>query len=253
MILISCTDCGSKMRVPDTAAGKRVKCPKCATVVQVPKAEESADTAAPPPETFGVSEAPLPPAPPPVEIETPKEESPADSDGTEVTAEAPRKSSSSGAKPPPLKSKRSRSSVDDNDDDDDEPEPPKSKRRREDDDDDDDGLDVRRRGRGLGQPTNGLAMTSMVLGIVAISVVTLTCCCCGLYGPIIGGPIGGICSIVAIILGFMGKTPGSESYAWTGIICGSVTLVLIVAMIVLAVVGVSAAVFLEQQQKKAFR
>ena len=38
-MLVVCTSCATKIRVPDTAAGKRVKCPKCATVIQVPTEE----------------------------------------------------------------------------------------------------------------------------------------------------------------------------------------------------------------------
>jgi hypothetical protein len=37
-IEISCTSCSKRLRVPDNAAGKRVKCPQCQTVLSVPAA-----------------------------------------------------------------------------------------------------------------------------------------------------------------------------------------------------------------------
>ena len=46
-MLVVCTNCKSKIRVPDAAAGKRVKCPKCATAIQVPLTEEAAPAPAP--------------------------------------------------------------------------------------------------------------------------------------------------------------------------------------------------------------
>jgi hypothetical protein len=36
---VNCAACGGKFRVPDTAAGKRIKCPKCKAPIDVPAAE----------------------------------------------------------------------------------------------------------------------------------------------------------------------------------------------------------------------
>jgi hypothetical protein len=36
---VSCTACQGRFRVPDTAAGKRIKCPKCKSPIDVPAAE----------------------------------------------------------------------------------------------------------------------------------------------------------------------------------------------------------------------
>lgn len=44
-IEISCTSCNKRLRVPDTAAGKRVKCPQCQTILSVPAAETPAPAA----------------------------------------------------------------------------------------------------------------------------------------------------------------------------------------------------------------
>jgi ribosomal protein S27E len=35
---VHCTSCGNKLRLPDTAAGKKIKCPTCAAVLSVPAA-----------------------------------------------------------------------------------------------------------------------------------------------------------------------------------------------------------------------
>ncbi len=40
-IEVSCPSCSHRLRAPDTAAGKRVKCPKCKSVIQVPAAESA--------------------------------------------------------------------------------------------------------------------------------------------------------------------------------------------------------------------
>ncbi len=52
-MLITCSSCQSKIRVPEAAAGKKGKCPKCGTIIVIPTleeaaAEEAAAEAAPP-------------------------------------------------------------------------------------------------------------------------------------------------------------------------------------------------------------
>ena len=70
-IVIPCAECGSNLAVPATAAGKRVRCPKCKTEVAIPagstpvRREPSQPAAVPKPEPRRariVSE-PTPPAP----------------------------------------------------------------------------------------------------------------------------------------------------------------------------------------------
>lgn len=39
-ISITCPSCGKKLSAPESAAGKRAKCPKCATIVMVPNPQE---------------------------------------------------------------------------------------------------------------------------------------------------------------------------------------------------------------------
>ncbi|CAN5607420.1 hypothetical protein BH11PLA2_BH11PLA2_06520 [soil metagenome] len=39
-IAVQCPECNSRLNAPDAAAGKRVKCPKCATVMQIPAVDD---------------------------------------------------------------------------------------------------------------------------------------------------------------------------------------------------------------------
>jgi hypothetical protein len=155
-MLITCTNCRTKMRAPDDAVGKEVQCPKCAAVMRVPAPDPPA------PEAFSTTPTSAPPG--------------ADPD------DAPRR------------------------------------RRYDDDEDDYDDLNVRLPHGRRPKAVNSLALASMIVGIVSCASVFGACFC----GPAGFVAIGG--SITAIILGFMGKTPGSESQAWTGIICGFVAL-----------------------------
>jgi hypothetical protein len=246
---ITCHACNSKIRVPEKAYGKRIKCPKCTMILQVPDADPSSEPPAEESAASSISKGPLPPSPPPEEDADER-----DSDETDDSVAA--SPSSAGKLPPPIKASSRRGSTLDDDDDDQEDRPKKKSRRKRDDDDDedddrrpkrgrrdndddDDDLDVRRRGRRrdrADQPSavNGLAMTSMILG--NISAVTLFgSCCCGLFSA-----ISLVCGIMAIIFGFMGKTPGSEAYAWTGIATGGVAVLLALATIVFFIVVVGA-------------
>jgi hypothetical protein len=142
------------------------------------------------------------PLPPPITVE-PESVEPG---GTEVTASQPAPTASGGY------------------DDDEEFVPP---RRRDLDDDD---FDVRRAGGQ--QAINSMAMTSMVMGIVAVFMGTAGCLCCGVFGAAAGAA----CGVMAVIFGFMGQAPGSETYSLVGIISGGVA-------IVLGLIGVAVVVF----------
>lgn len=212
-MLITCDGCNTKMRVADTVAGKRVKCPKCGTILSVPKAE------------------------------TPKEEeptpiAPVENDGTEGTA------SSVSTKPPPLPAKAAKTNRDDDDEEDDDR--PSRKKRRRDDDDDSDEHDVDP-GRGLRQESIGMSLTSMILGIVSLVILLLfafgggllmLCCCPFLAaaGPFVGTAAASLPAILALILGLVGMGQGGKGYALTGMILGGVTLILGITLIVLSLV-----------------
>jgi ribosomal protein S27E len=254
---VVCSGCNAKIKVPDKAAGKKIKCPRCATVLTVPMPDTSRapEESAPP--------GSKPELPPPKQansraeepLETPDEDQ---SDDLAVTE----KPASGSKSPPPIKSKRAswgdadveadederpsrrRRDRDDDDDEDEDDDHRSRRRRRDDDDDNDDDLDFdvrKRRGgrkrRGSKKATNGLAMTSMIMGIVAIVLFLGSCVCSLVFAP--GLAVGGlslILAIVAVILGHIGKTPGSEGAAMTGLICGYIVIVLSVLSIVLIVV-----------------
>jgi predicted Zn finger-like uncharacterized protein len=74
-VTVPCPSCGAKLRIPDTAVGKRVKCSKCATAFTAePPAEPPAQPPAPKPQPAAVRAKPRKPAPPPEEppIEDPE-------------------------------------------------------------------------------------------------------------------------------------------------------------------------------------
>src|SRR5262245_12569458 len=60
-IPVSCPSCGTGLKAPDTAAGRRVKCPKCATPFAVPAVGEAAAFQAPPPPPSRPRQAAAPP------------------------------------------------------------------------------------------------------------------------------------------------------------------------------------------------
>ena len=193
-MLIDCTSCGSKIRVPDGMAGKKGKCPKCALVFTIPEAD------APP----GLAPLEIPAAPAPT--------SRADLGITAVPGER----SAVPAAPPAAEQPAPASPRPAWEDDDNDRERGRSRRRDRYDDDDDDYGDVRRRLRRAPE-TNGLALAAMIVGIVSASLGVFAFCCWVLIAPLAG--IGGA---VAVILGFLGKAQGGESHAITGIVLGFV-------------------------------
>ena len=79
--------------------------------------------------------------------------------------------------------------------------------------------------------SNGLAITGMVLGIVAIVIGLLSSCCGGLFVILFSAPfaIGGlITSIIAL------KKGQDKGMAITGIICSALALLIGVVMILIA-------------------
>src|ERR1700736_5830482 len=57
---VQCSGCSTMLRAPDTAAGKKVKCPKCEAVIAVPAAADNGlavSSAPPPPEPMAMAKA----------------------------------------------------------------------------------------------------------------------------------------------------------------------------------------------------
>jgi len=251
-MLIQCTNCQSKIRVPESAAGRKGKCPKCSTVLVIPAAE-------PPPANQQSGLPPLAEQPDVPELEVkeappPLPDQPLADPQTAFGSTAPPPIPSSP--PPVLRASRrddedrtarrrdeddtpSRSRRDD--DEDDEP-----RRGRRDDRDDRDGLNIRRPAR---QPSIGMSLTAMIVGITGVVVtlisafggalMALMCagvmCPCGIYSGYIGFIVSGILGILGVVFGVVGLKHGGVGFAWTGIITGAVNLVIILLYVVVTV------------------
>jgi predicted Zn finger-like uncharacterized protein len=87
-VTVPCPNCGTKLRIPDTAVGKRVKCSKCATAFT---AEAPAGPPEPQPEPAAVRAKPRPPAPPPPADEPPEEPEPIEEPEPAAIRARPRK------------------------------------------------------------------------------------------------------------------------------------------------------------------
>ena len=109
-------------------------------------------------------------------------------------------------------------------------------RRRRYDDDRDDFDDEPRRRRRSGGRGDGLAIASMIVGIIGAIVAVLGWCCCGYFGT--GGSI--LFGLVAVILGFVSRSQGSRSgMGLTGIILGFVAILIGVIMTILLLIGIA--------------
>ncbi len=145
-IVVVCP-CGAKLKAPDAAAGKRVKCPKCASPLAVPAAEadfEEVEDDVPPP------------------VASPAKKKPMLVDDDDDDAPRPAKKK----KPAPVE-------VNEAVDDDDEDDAPKKKRRRDDDDEDEDEAPKKKgkKGKKKEQPKSKLPL---ILGIGGGVFVLLT-------------------------------------------------------------------------------
>ncbi len=76
-------------------------------------------------------------------------------------------------------------------------------------------------------PKNGMCVASLVLGIVSI----VFCCFWFISIP---------CSIIAIILGYIGGKAGKSGLATAGLVMGVIGLVLCIGLLILAAIGAAA-------------
>src|SRR5438105_4634580 len=60
-IVVTCTNCSARLKAPDNIAGKKIKCPKCATILLVPLPQDEPEPA----EERVASERPAAPPPRP--------------------------------------------------------------------------------------------------------------------------------------------------------------------------------------------
>jgi len=170
-------------------------------------------------------------------------------------AEEPKKSKSS--KSSKSKSSKSRSRRDEEDDDDYDERPSRKRRssRRDDDDYDDyDDGSTPRKSKG-----NGQALTSMILGIVAIVVelpafgssFAASLCCCGFLAFPLHG-VGVICAIIGIIMGIVSMKDKKAKAQWlTGMILSGISLLLAVAGVIISI-AIPAAIIASQPTRPTF-
>jgi predicted Zn finger-like uncharacterized protein len=201
---VTCTNCQSKIRVPDSAAGKKGKCPKCGTIIAIPALDAPEEATAEP-----VAEAPASPsfdfaaeAPPS------KNAGRRDNDeGDAVEAGPPRPKSKAGAM-------------------DDEVE--------YEDDQDEDRPRKKRKANGP-QESIGFSVTSMVLGIVSVLTGGGSCCCVYLMVPLTV-----LLAATAIVLGVIGMKKGGKVMAIVGISLGGLGLLLSLLWTILVIIGFAA-------------
>src|SRR5258708_9748661 len=189
---VTCGNCQSKIRVPDSAAGKKGKCPKCGNVVAIPALDAPTEEASAEP----VKEA---------------AGSPFDFGGEEP--------------PPARKSRKIDDAVEA-----DSPSR-KSKARAADDEEEVDAAEYHedegdrpRKKKGQSAESTGLSMTSMILGIVSLF------CSCISLGSWCVAPIPFLCAIGAIVTGFIGMNKGAKGMAITGICCGGGSILLTIGL-----------------------
>jgi len=139
--------------------------------------------------------------------------------------------------------RRSRHDEDDNDEYD---RPRRSRRDEEDEDYDrpsshrgyddarDDYDDLPPRRRSQGKPGDGMAIASMIVGICAVVFSLVGWCCCSYFGPGISLIIGA----VAVVLGFIARSQGSQSGMGTaGIVTGFAAILISLILGVLMIAG----------------
>jgi predicted Zn finger-like uncharacterized protein len=207
---INCSNCQSKIRVPDSAAGKKGKCPKCGTIIAIPALDESDEATA-----------------------EPVVESPAEATAEPVSETPP--SFNFAAEPAPSRKAGRR---DDDDDAVGEGLPPRKNRSRAADEEEvaaddaeafDDDKPRRKKNKEVESP--GLSITSLVLGIVSVLSG------CGGFGCCCFAPVSLLCAIGAVVTGFLGMKKGGKVLAIVGMSLGGFSLLLALGGIIFAFVG----------------
>jgi predicted Zn finger-like uncharacterized protein len=162
---IACPSCQKQLRVPDTAIGKRVKCPVCATTFQVGEAAVEHIQAYPAPPVAKTSRPVRPPA----------------MDDDEDAERLPRRARRRGDEDEELDEsderlpRRARGRRDDDDDfDDDERTSPRARRRRDDDDfDEDDSDDYKPRRSQALRKAKAAGIWFIIAGILTLTMIAL--------------------------------------------------------------------------------
>lgn len=214
-ITLNCPSCGGKLSVPDNLAGRKVKCPKCATVITAPAADAGAIQEA-------RSKSPAPPA---------------DADGGAIRAARPKAAPpppASAPPPPPAPRRRAEREVEDDISD-------------YDDDASYDRDEAVRAPRSAGG-VNGLAIAGMVLGIVGFLMVFIPCI--GWFLGIVLGIVGAVLS--GIGMASASKAGGGKGMAIAGLVLSILAIVWvpIYVFIVLSMLTAGANQALQQAAKE---
>jgi predicted Zn finger-like uncharacterized protein len=205
-MLITCSNCQSKIRVPDSAAGKKGKCPRCGTVIAIPATGEAAEEAP--------AEAPAetPPPPPEPVAEAPPAEEPARSPFDFSEPEPP---------PAPPK-KASRKAAADEDEVVEEPEVEAY------------ADEERPKTRKPVKESATLSLVSMILGILSLV------CSCPTFVSWCVAPLPFVFAVAALVTGFLGMKQGGKGFAIAGMCCGGGGILLTIIMILVNIfVGVA--------------
>lgn len=85
-------------------------------------------------------------------------------------------------------------------------------------------------------PGKGLGIAAMILGIVSLVLSTVCICTCSYFAPIMGGFVG----LIGLILAIMGKSKSkaagcSNGMATTGLILSLVSLLIVIVFVVVVV------------------
>lgn len=228
-IRFTCPSCQTAYTVDDKNAGKKAKCAKCGETIDIPVA-------------------PAGPAEPPAEGDRPRQ-----SDGGNVVDYISSRSSRrdrdddreyesrrSGRRDRDYDAGRGSRRDDDRDYDDRHDRSRGSRRRRQEEEDYGDDPIIRRRSQG--NPGQGMAMASLILGIcgIVISIASggpaVCSMCCLAFAPFVwaASGLGGVLGAVGLVLGFVSRNAGNRSGMSTGgIVTGGIAVALAIAGIVL--------------------
>jgi predicted Zn finger-like uncharacterized protein len=204
-MLIVCDHCQATVRVPDDAAGRSGKCPRCGNLIRIPEAGADRPAA----ETGYASQIPasLPPASPPPLARPSRRDDRDDRDHD-----------------PP-------SRYDDNDRDFDADIRLRAPRRRS------QSIALSVTGMVL-----GLASLLLVVATIAVSAALPAAiggadvCCFSFLGGYSGLAISGLLGLLGAIFSFVGMGQGGLAYAWTGAIASILTIVVVVVLVVLTII-----------------
>jgi predicted Zn finger-like uncharacterized protein len=204
---VTCGNCQSKIRVPDSAAGKKGKCPKCGNVIAIPELDATTDEPAPEPGAKAAAGSPF------------------DFGGEEPPAKkSSRRTDDAVEASTPSRKSKARAADDEEEVD-----------AAEDADDDED----RPRKVQKTEESIGLSLTSLILGIVSLLTGCggIICCCTP--------PISLLCGIGALVTGFLGMKKGGKVLAIIGMSLGGFSLLLAIGGIIYAFVGTGFTAFLQ--------